>query len=642
MKDTNKCSAKAKQPIKYINSTAPEFNLPKYDGETYEAVVPDTYDVHERAKAVMNVLTKGGDPDWDYLMHFRVDFGRNPAIMWHGVDDWCHPKYTQALPFLRLATGGTDDLEVDKAWLTAIFKQIGPDGLTYWPMCPFGQGGSWMEFLDDPNTEHYASPIITYLQTFAALQILAPDDMWVKYMHGMVDGFASLVVDKGDWAYIPFRFYSYGGDRTEKGPMPTGSQGAHSVGFLTQALGLCYRVTGYELAGELARKMCYFIKDHSKCFDDCGRFLPDLSCVEDPENAIPLADAGDDESSHFHIHTACLLNMLEYAIPTNDQRLLEFIKTSFEWARQQGERTLLKCSTPHTSAEYVNEWNLGYFPELLNSPCHEEAETCEIADMIGIGLKLSAAGIGDYWDDVDKWIRNQFAENQLMDTRWVHAYSESLPRSEPVDDEMFCEDDVIERNRGAFAGWPLPNAWMGKGANFRKNIMHCCTGNGARVLCYIWEHILRYDNGNLCINLMLNRASQWVDVNSHIPYQGRVDVIVKQPADLQMRIPGWADLKQVRCTVNGTDRPVKYNGRYLKVGKVNPNDLVIVNFPIYETNKMLEIEKHTYNVVTRGAEVVKIDPPGELGPLYQRDHYRLGQTKWRKVQRFASKKIFEW
>ena len=75
-----------------------------------------------------------------------------------------------------------------------------------------------MEFLDDPNTEHYASPIITYLPTFAALQILSPDDMWVKYMHGMVDGFAALVVDKGDWAYIPFRFYSYGGDRTEKGP----------------------------------------------------------------------------------------------------------------------------------------------------------------------------------------------------------------------------------------------------------------------------------------------------------------------------------------------------------------------------------------------------------------------------------------
>ena len=642
MKDTNKRSMKTKRPLAYLNSSSPEFKLPDYDGELYEAVVPDTFDVHERARAVQNVMTRGGDPDWDYLMYFRVDFGRNPAIMWHGIDDWCQPKYMQALPFIRQATGVTDDLGVEKAWVAAALKQIGPDGLSYLPRHPFSKGGDWLSFLDDPSAEHYASPIITYLPTFAALQILGPDDVWVKYMHGMVDGFASLAVDKGDWAYIPFKFYACGGSRTEKGPMPAGSQAVHSVGFPVQGLGLCYRVTGYEPAGQLARKMCYFLKDHSLCFDDRGRFLPDSPAECDHEGAIPLADAGDTVSSHFHTHTACLLNMLEYAIPTADQVLLEFIKTSFEWAREQGERTLLQRSTPHTSAEYANEWHLGYFPELLNSPCHEEAETCEIADMIGIGLKLSAAGVGDYWDDVDKWIRNQFAENQLLDTRWAHAFSENLPVSESVEDEMVCEDDVIERNRGAFAGWALPNAWMGDKPHFRKQIMHCCTGNGARALCYIWEHILHHDNGRLGINLLLNRASPWADVDSHVPYQGRVDVTIKQAVDLQIRIPGWADLKQVRCGVNGTDRPLKWQGRYLQVGKVSPGDLVVANFPIGETSKMLEIEKQVYYVVVRGADVVKMDPRGELGPLYQRDHYRTGQTRWRKVQRFASRKTFTW
>ena len=67
-----------------------------------------------------------------------------------------------------------------------------------------------------------------------------------------------------------------------------------------------------------------------------------------------------------------------------------------------------------------------------------------------------------------------------------------------------------------------------------------------------------------------------------------------------------------------------------------------MSFPISETIKWLEIEKHVYDVVIRGADVVKMDPEGALGPYYQRDHYRTGQTRWQKVQRFASRKNFTW
>ena len=105
-----------KRPLLYVNDTAPKFDLARYRGERYEATVPDTYDVHERARAVQNVLTRAIDPEWDYLMYFRVEFGRNPAIMWHGVDDWCQQKYMQSLPLIRLITGDDNDMHIDKAW----------------------------------------------------------------------------------------------------------------------------------------------------------------------------------------------------------------------------------------------------------------------------------------------------------------------------------------------------------------------------------------------------------------------------------------------------------------------------------------------------------------------------------------------
>ena len=631
-------TSEVKRPLVYVNDRAPEFDLPRYRGTQHEAIVPDTYDVHERARAVQNVLTRDTDPDWDYLMYFRVEFARNPAIMWHGIDDWCQQKYMQSLPLIRLITGDDTNMQVDRAWFESALEQIGPDGLNYYPRYPF-DNSNWLAFLDDPNAEHYAAPNALYLPCFAAMHLLQPDDLWLRYMRRQVDGLMSLAIDQGEWACLPFCFYSYGGARKRAGRIPLGQQAAAASGWVLQGLGLCHRLAGYEPAGELARKLCYYLKDHACYFDTQGRFLADVP-LDGP--ASPLADAGDTSTSHFHSHTACLLNMLEYALPANDQVLLEFIKESFEWARTQGERTLTRFSTPDTSAEYVQQWHLGYFPELLFATNHEEAETCEIADMIGIGLKLSAADIGDYWDDVDQWIRNQFAENQLMDTRWVHAFSESLPPAEPVDSELFCDEDVIERNRGAFAGWAMPNAWMGQEPHYRKQIMHCCTGNGARALYYIWEHILHHDSGKLRVNLLLNRASPWADVDSHIPYQGQVDIRIKQPVDLQVRIPRWTALKQVRCTVNGAQRPADFTGRYLKAGHVQAGDSVTVAFPIAETRKRLEIEKQIYNVVVRGADVVEMDPSGVLGPLYQRDHYRTGETRWRKVTRFVPENDVCW
>ena len=635
-------SQATKRPIVYLKDTVPEFNLPQYVGERYEATVPDTYDIQERARAVQNVVTQAIDPQWDYQMYFRVEFASNPAIMWHGLDDMCQQKYMQVLPLIRLITGENQDMHIEHAWWEAAFKQIGDDGLNYFPRYPFDIW-RFSSLLEDPKSDHFTTGSVSFLPPLVLQHLLRPDELlWGDYMRRQADGLKLLAVDHGDTAYIPHRLFPYGGDWSTPSPMPPGGSAAsEGIGFCLQGLGQCYRVLGYEPAGELAHKICYFFKDHAFLFDSDGKFLP--SDPPQMNEGQTFADMGGSSGeSHFHAHTLCLLNMLEYALPANDQNLLEFIKTSFEWARGQGEQTLVEPSTQLNSAKYQLQWNLGYFPENLFSRSYEEAESCEIADMIGIGLKLTVAGLGDYWDDVDQWIRNQFAENQLMDTRWIHELSACCSPSDRSMDELVSDKDVIDRNRGSFAGWAMPNAWMGEGQASRTGIMHCCTANGARAIYYIWEHILRYDSGKLYVNLMMNRASRWADVDSHIPYQGRVDIRIREALDLATRIPRWAELTQVRCTVNGNERSAEFVGRYLQVGEVHPGDTVSVTFPISETGKCLEIEKQLYNVVIRGADVVKIDPPGVRGPLYQRAHYRSSQTRWRKVPRFAPSKEVVW
>ena len=101
--------------------------------------------------------------------------------------------------------------------------------------------------------------------------------------------------------------------------------------------------------------------------------------------------------------------MLEYAAAVRDRELLGWCKSSYEWAKTQGSSLV------------------GFFPEMI-MPDYPSCESCEVADMIGIAAKLSTAGVGDYWDDIDRWARNQFAENQLTEGEWIYRMAESMPK----------------------------------------------------------------------------------------------------------------------------------------------------------------------------------------------------------------------
>ena len=170
----------------------------------------------------------------------------------------------------------------------------------------------------------------------------------------------------------------------------------------------------------------------------------------------------------------------------------------------------------------------------------------------------------------------------------------------------------------------------------------CCTGNSARAVYYVWQNILTYADGRLRVNLLLNRASPWADVNSYIPYQGQVDVKIKVPCDLSVRLPDWVSPKEMRCRVADTDRSLSFDGRYAKTGQTKPGDTVRLTFPIKERDDVLWVEKRRYQILRKGNDVVSIDPPGVHGPLYQRAHYRQPKVHWRKVKRFIADQTLHW
>lgn len=583
-------------PIDYVRSESPDFSLPGYEGERYEAMVPDTLDIQERAALGINALTELTDPEADYEIYFDVLFGSVPPVMVHDEADNCQPKFEEALVLCRLISGNRQNMHVEEKWLETLFKMQGSDGLLYWPV----GGRPWFTVLNSMGwpipAAQAACPleIGRFLSAITAYYRLTGDDIWLQTGKRVTDGLRGIALDVEDYAYHPKWYFDLGELATpaminEKRYVPH----LHGAGWVLDGIGKFYQATGYGPAEALGQRLSRYL-------------IKRLSNID---------------NLHWHTNTQSLIGILDMAMATEDQDAAAFAEEHFELLKSWGNVTL------------------GFFPESLGPiPYYLGAETCAVAGMIVVGLKLSEMGVADHWDDVDRWVRNQFAEAQLQRSDWIlqRPMWNGIcgPEQSKIDERFVSSDRVVERVLGSFAPGPTPNDWAGVFLATEG----CCTGNGNRAWYHIWENILHYDAGALKINLLLNRASKWADVDSHIPNTGQVDVKVKQPVVLSIRIPEWVKPNEVRIRVNGKDRTVRWNGRYARVGDVQPADVVTMTFPIFERATSQWVQGHRYNMVIKGNSVVSIHPNGDTSPFYLRNHYRVHGTRWRKIERFVADK----
>jgi DUF1680 family protein len=267
---------------------------------------------------------------------------------------------------------------------------------------------------------------------------------------------------------------------------------------------------------------------------------------------------------------------------------------------------------------------------------YKGCEGCDIGDMIAMAIKLSLAGAGDYWDDADRWFRNQFAEQQLVDGDWIPKLA-ATQKATPVE---YNETDqrVVESSIGGFMGRSSANE-----AGFI--VTHCCTGNCLRTIYYVWENSVQFEGARFRVNLLLNRASEWADVYSHLPYEGKVELKIKKaiPA-VVVRAPEWMEPNspQINGRKNGQPARIHWEGRYVNLGHASAGDRMEITFPIAERTVQETIGAVPYTLIIKGNTVVSIDPPGKYGAFYQRAAYRKDRAPMRKVQRFVPDQDLVW
>ena len=635
-----------------------------YRGTRTRELVPDTLDLAENARLAVNGILATVDPDVLHTMWFSIALNRRTPWMRHGEPDTVNDSKTaESLPLARLMSGSDQLLDLEMAQRRAVLSRFDTGDGLYWnrydPRYP------WQFSYNDASDAIYAARVQnTDLSNVAAdgqmirslllWRALEGSDRWDGLISGLVRGLDRIAVHLPDHSYFPDGGFGSPFDYPRTGwidthePMNETEGGEGTVVFYQahQIYGLTkwHEASGDPKALDLARRLARFVmlpRFWGGVVDPAGpkQHLAHIAAGAPSPPGIAGREMGH-WYTHYHARAATIRALLEYGRVARDERALDFCRRFYEYS--------WGYALPRTG------W-MNHFPGGMDM-----CEACGLGDMVALGIRLSDAGLGDYWDDVDSVVRNQLVEQQLtrgdLLERAVDASRELAPSEVAGPPGRFhVGRDVIQRSVGLWGAVGRPTCvedpW----------IMQCCSGNGTKGFYYAWEGALREEGDRAVVNLLLNRPGKTVTVDSWLPWEGRVRVRSRGARRVSIRIPWWVDRRALRVTARGRSRDPDFLGSYVNVADLGSGDVLEISFPVPESRTRGTVcagmpgKEQTYECRFRGSTLVDISPrdtnPANY-PLYQRDHMKgaptsgrpgvglADRTPLREVERFLPEKIF--
>lgn len=505
-------------------------------GTYYTATVPDTIDLAERAalfaRGLTNVLVMPGEGGTgadshagvnyvDYMPYAVGNFTKDKGVLtnyWIGGSFGCWPKDLEAILLCRNMSGGKENLEIDNKTYESILKFT----------------------RDDPyNTMNRVDATLNRLQlALTSVYHLNPSENLKLLINEMSRALRKTSHEVADYAF------SY--DEPIK-DMPS------YRGLLNYCDNVFYNANymrsltrwddigggGYPYAMQLVNKLSKYVTQ------------PMFWGPEVTRKAVYSPDIAEFDG-HMHSYTSAALGLLRYAEKANDIAIMEFVREIYEQQKNYGLA------------------NIGLY-----------GEACSLGDMMLLAARLSVDGVGDYWDDLERYIRNQMAECQITDAAKLQA---ALNQHNPLSFSQVdasapygTTTDTVNRTLGiCFSGLTYPTHIQADEMEW----VACCLGNLPQGMYYAWQSIVTESNGIVSVNMPLNRASEWLDVDSYIPYEGKVVLRNKKAEEVSFRIPNYAIRADVKVLKNG--KAVSFNriGAYLYIKGLKPNDEVTITFPL--------------------------------------------------------------
>lgn len=559
--------------------------------------IPDTLTLEDRADLALNALIGVADEDHEYIPFFNGNFKARPAYMTHGNWDFgsSHGRLVDAIILARTMSGNDLGTDIEAHYRKNLLNFFRDDGLSY-------RRNSFTQDIVEEHQSQFEDSASMIDQRAVILGLttwmLATGDEKVKVAADRLCAALKRIARKErDGWYYPASEYtatgwpSFDAVHTRLTPDPAAMWG-RQIGPLFRY----HRYTGNKDAYELAENFAANIIYRSGVFNSDGSFN----------------DALGYRSGHFHTRMGTLASLASFAYHTKDALILSFVKKSYDWA-------LTQCTS------------FGWTPGDMHDQQYEH-ETCTLVDAIHTGIILAQSGYSEYWGCVERFLRNHLTESQLVDIDWI----EQLDNKSLDIPQQRTYYNVANRLRGAFSGYAAPNDFVYDGQWGRGHIMDvqtCCLGAGTRGLYLGWSHIVTENAGRVSVNLLLNRATQWLDVKSYMPYEGRIELEINADIpELLVRIPEWVpfgavEVKRTRANETNvkTGRQFKWVKQvFIHLGSAQKNDKITISIPLQERKTIEKAATLEYTVTWRGDNVVNIDPAGTYYPLY--NDFRLAAT----------------
>jgi hypothetical protein len=562
-------------------------------GKFYQATVPDTLDLAERARLSVHGLTSFLDAQNHFAPwgHFAVD-SATPALLDRkgGPSNW--GKIAEATLKTRVMCGSTEGLDNQLRSLQGMIDHIRP--------------------VTVPNSGFV--PHARAMLALAWLYQFSPTPALHDLIEEYGKAFQTAAID-GEEGTAHF---------TERPPHPPGngtpfySQHPFIEGTSARALAIWGAVSNDSSYVTLAERVCKGV------MNDARFWVPEAA----PKVVTPADRAQFD--GHMHCYTSAMMGMIHTAELTRNARLMEFTRCAYEYQRNFGLA------------------RVGLF-----------GEGCTTGDMTQVAIKLCDAGVGDYWEDVDCYVRNHLTELQLTDRDLLRQATQTMNGTYASHYAATDRDytNVIDRILGTCTD---DASHLTKIPQLSAVSTICGPGNVTAGMYLAWEAIVRCKNGSAQVNLLLNRASPWLDIDSYLPYEGKVVIHNKTASKLAVRIPTWANKAKVQVKLGAAVVIPAWLNNYLLLDSIHPNDTISIAFPMVTTREKYTLKWKitdwwkevtdpgpnwtnpnpiTYTMTFKGNTLVDVTPrdDGPGIPLYQRNAQRDGTVAPLKtVTRFVT------
>jgi hypothetical protein len=263
----------------------------------------------------------------------------------------------------------------------------------------------------------------------------------------------------------------------------------------------------------------------------------------------------------------------------------------------------------------VHGTDYGWIPESQTSP--RRSETCAVADVIDMAIYIAQCGYPEYWDVVDRFVRNYIREAQFFITPdYEKLYRQLHPGS---DGEKGLA--IVRNLQGGFLG--AMGVYDRCYAKDELDMMGCCVPEGMRALHGAWLNTIVSGKDGIRINMSFAHDSKEAEVLSYLPDVGRMRVKSKVSNKYWLRPPSWVQKDKVKTYLNGKEQPLEWVDSYVYLKDVKKGAVIDLVYPLVsfiqkQVVKNAEGEPdRNITVSWLGNTVVKLEPTGKQLPTYQ-------------------------